>query len=122
MQYSEELNDVSPEYDDCPISCNFFPDQKAGQFCDSCEKGSARAIFEESIKEQLAESKGRGSYGFEMLQNAIFDALRFEELPQARRTTTAARMINIIQAERSRIVRVKDWKKKVEADSLANRS
>jgi hypothetical protein len=57
----------------------------------------------------LAEEIEGGRFGFEYLDKCVIDALLFEGLPPERLTDTAARMVAIVGAERSRMKRVRDW-------------
>ena len=106
MQYSNELDNLEPVFDDCPRVCHYYgKDRTEPGFCDGCDKGELRNQYIETTTADL----GGDPKTFERTRTAVIDALAFENLPDDRLTLPAAEMVSIIGAERARILRVKTW-------------
>lgn len=109
MQYSRELDDLEPVFDDCPTVCHYYGDgHKGPKFCDACDRGDLRTQYIDDTTADL----GGDRRAFEAMSAAVSDALVFEGLPADRLTIPAAEMVSIIEAERERIRRVKAWQTK----------
>lgn len=122
MQYSAEVRNLAPEYDDCPDLCPALG-TKRSEFCESCDRGDARRQYQETVEQglaDLAKEKDRSTkWTFEKLNRCVIDALQFEALPASRRTIVTALMVAILEKERTRIQRVKDWNDKIKAEQDA---
>lgn len=112
IAYSAGREDISPEYDGCPATCQTYGDRRF-DFCKNCPVGIARAEFRELAEAELAEIPGTSKrYTFDYLSRCVVDALTFERLPAEKQTATAARLVGILQDERERFRRVKAWNEK----------
>lgn len=56
-----------------------------------------------------------------MLFSSVIHTLDLRKIPTARQTVAVARMIQILDAERSRYKRVKDWNEKLQREIEANK-
>jgi hypothetical protein len=109
IAYSAARDEINPENDNCPSQCPAL-NQMRTDLCNVCPVKIEKEAFEISTIESLDESApGWKRYGFQNLYGAVLDALDMESLPAARRTVVTARMIRIIEGERARFRRVKDW-------------
>lgn len=116
MQYSDELDDLEPVFDDCPTGCHYYGKAKRiPGYCDGCDKGDLRKEYVAATTADLGGDRAK----FDRLQAAVIDALDFENLPAETLTEPAARMVSIIGQERGRILRVKNWRAKVAAEQNA---
>jgi hypothetical protein len=116
LQYSRELDDLEPVFDDCPALCHYYGDGRPGRdYCDGCDKGELRKAYIEETTGELGGDREK----FERYRAAVTDALAFEGLPADLLTIPAAEMVSIVDAERARIIRVKTWNAKQAAEAAA---
>ena len=116
FDYSESRETISPEYDDCPVSCVYFRGKNGFRFCDSCPVGIAKADFEESTKETLTETCKGGKYDFKSTYEAVLNVISFQNLPASKQTILTARLIQLYESEKRRMTRIKDYIQKQNAN------
>lgn len=100
----------SPVYDQCPTHCDTYNEKRA-TFCESCPAGIARDDFREYCEAELSEMPGP-QFGYDYLYRCLIEVKDIGDMPAEAETVTTARLRAIIEAERYRIRRAKDWNKR----------
>jgi hypothetical protein len=120
LDYSDAIDDESPVYDECPGQCPEYGDERR-TYCDNCPIGFARDAFKETTSTELAEMAEKEpageKFGFDYLYQCLIDALIANDIPPDLVTMTTARLRGIIDGERNRIKRLKQWNKEQAADA-----
>lgn len=110
LYYLRNLDELSPEYDDCPSICPYEGNDH-NSFCAGCPRREAKEDFTTETVALLNERcEGWERYGFENLHRQVLDALDLSESDDL--TQTAATCQKIIKGEKNRIRRIDDWNAK----------
>lgn len=114
LEYATELDGLNPQFDDCPGFCPSTGTERS-DFCEGCDVKTERDNFRETCESVLSEMPG-SRFGFDKLKQAVVDAMLLDDLPFERQTVTTAKLRRIIEGERQRIRRLRDWNKRTKPD------
>lgn len=124
IEHAADKDTISADHDECPAVCPALGERQS-ELCEHCEIRAARELYQESVSAALDEYdedfRHGEKYKLKFLENAFDDALEFETMPRTLLTLTAARMVDIVAAERRRWKRRSDLQAQAEADAAANR-
>ncbi len=116
LVYQDDLEKISPFYDECPSVCYKFPrrDKKDEDiFCQGCEVGIAKKTFEEETESHLNDRLGKDwkQYGFENLVRQVKDAFEMKESGE-NLSVVGQIMVNIVHSELNRQSRIERFNRK----------
>jgi hypothetical protein len=117
LTYTRDRDAESPAFDNCPQYCDAFGDTRT-DYCPNCPIGIIRNEYRDSTTAELTELPGP-KFGFDYLNECLVQVLSLQELPADRRTVATARMLDIIELERSRFARLKKWNETPPPDGAA---
>jgi hypothetical protein len=108
------LTELPPGFDDCPGVCRNEDDKPRSEFCESCPRAELQDEFRERLLFFLNERLGKRweRYGYDVLLQTLSDTLEIEGNEDVRLTTPTARLVQILNSERSKIERQEEWERK----------
>lgn len=121
LYYLRGLDDISPEYDQCPEICGKGNKVTYG-FCSECPQREAKEVFRETTIDFLNQHCGDRweRYGFDNLYSQVRDAFSLDAKTDTL-TLTAASCARIIADEKQRQQRIDDWNRREQEKAAANK-
>jgi len=107
LQHQRALNDLSPEFFDCPIDCEH------GEQCEALELETA---FREKLTERLDDrcEGWQSNFSLTYLINLVREiaSIASDDLTRPKQTLATSRLVSVWNNEKERARKIDDWNDK----------